>query len=128
MKHLTLNDKAKGIKTLKQLKRQIGEQGVKGLKARINFLITTFTYQLKEDLVAYNLFDVHNLGERDFDTCLEMFDGDEVVSGVMAAASQNPHLKESIKLSLSPEGYQYWQGIYNRSQQNTPAQIDLLAV
>ena len=65
----------KAISQLKRLKTTIGEQGKAGLKARIKFFCVAIGSGLKESLVNYDLFDQHNIGERDLCTCFEMYDG-----------------------------------------------------
>jgi len=124
----------KGIKKLKNLKTKISLEGIKGLKFRIEFASTAFANDLKEDLTNHELFDKHNIGERDFDTCFEMYDGDQVVHGIIKAAEQDPILKSKLKTSLGPQYYKEWFLIFERvkhslqdkpTEQNNPDQFKL---
>ena len=67
-----MNNKTYVIKQLKTLKKNIGKQGQSGLEARIAFFCVAIGSGLKDALVNYDLFEQHNLGERDLCTCFEM--------------------------------------------------------
>lgn len=108
------SNKAKAITKLKRLKAQIALTDSKGLKSRIDFIATVFTHQLKTELNSYQLFDEHNIGERDYDTCFEMHDGDLVVHGLIRLAKKNYWLKASIKKSLGVTCYTQWVEVYDR--------------
>ncbi|MCI2286080.1 hypothetical protein L3081_24980 [Colwellia sp. MSW7] len=98
-----MNNKAYVIKQLKTLKKNIGKQGQSGLEARIAFFCVAIVSGLKEALNSYELFDKHNLGERDLCTCFEMHDGDEVVHGIISQAKKNPLLDRMIKREYGEE-------------------------
>lgn len=110
------SNKSKAIAKLKRLKSKIGLSGGKGLKARVDFLVAVFTHKLKAELNSYQLFDEHNLGERDFDTCLEMHDGDLVVHGLIKASTKNYWLKFNLKRQLGVECYGHWLDVYYRTE------------
>jgi hypothetical protein len=123
---------SKGITKLKKLKTKISLAGDAGLKYRIDFVITAYTHGLKEDLVNYKLYDIHHIGERDFDTCFEMYDGDLVVHGIIKATEHNPTLKLKLKTSFDPQCYKEWLLVSERvekshkekqTEQNNPDQF-----
>ncbi|MBE8233139.1 MAG: hypothetical protein HAW67_05330 [Endozoicomonadaceae bacterium] len=120
--------KIDAINTLKKLKSPIGLEGIKGLKNRIKFLITTFNSELHSKLCHYELYDAHNIGERDFDTCFEMKDGDKVVHGVIKASKKNLWLRHMLIQQLTKEGYERWLNTYNEVESHTTEEQLELAV
>lgn len=101
------------IKQLKSLKKSIGKQGKSGLKARITFFCVAVGAGLKEALVSYDLFDQHNLGERDLCTCFEMQDGSEVVHGIISKTQNDPTLERMIKKEYGQEFFKGWVATFN---------------
>ena len=45
---------------------------------RVKFVLLCFTHELTRSVIRYEHYDTYGIGERDFDTCFEMFDGIEV--------------------------------------------------
>lgn len=66
--------------------RRVGMPG--GLKDRIDCLRRLFEAGI--DCPGYRFFTIFNFGERQFDTCVEMGDADEVVNALVAMAEQTP--------------------------------------
>ncbi len=108
------SNKAKAIAKLKRLQSKIALADSKGLKSRIDFLATVFTHQLKTELNSYQLYDEHNIGERDYDTCFDMHDGDLVVHGLIVLAKKNYWLKANLKKEIGITCYTQWVGVYER--------------
>lgn len=107
-------NRATAVAKLKSLKNTIGMEGAKGLKSRIDFIATVFIHGLKSELNSYQLYDEHNIGVRDFDTCFEMNDGDLVVHGLIKLAKKNYWLKANLKKELGVSAYASWVQIYDR--------------
>lgn len=105
-------NKFKALEKLKHLKSQIGLAGEKGLRARIEFLAIVFIHQLKTELTAYQFFDEHNIGERDFDTCFEMNDGNLVVHGLIKETLKNNLLNINLQEQLGITNYSRWRALY----------------
>ena len=99
---------SKAILKLKRLKPKIGLAGEKGLKHRIDFIATVLIHQLKDELTSYQLFDEHGIGERDFDTCFEMHDGELVIHGLVGLAKKNYWLKANMKKAFGTVCFKDW--------------------
>ncbi|GAA5138439.1 hypothetical protein [Thalassotalea piscium] len=108
-----MNNKNNAISQLKRLKKPMGKQGEAGLKARIEFFCVAIGSGLKESLVNYDLFDQHNLGERDLCTCFEMHDGDDVVHGIISETKKNPTLERMIKKEYGNDFFKSWLMTFN---------------
>ncbi|APD92062.1 hypothetical protein BM525_19460 (plasmid) [Alteromonas mediterranea] len=109
---------SKAISKLKRLKSKIGLADDKGRKHRIDFIATVLIHQLKDELNSYQLFDEHGIGERDFDTCFEMHDGDLVVHGLVALAKKNYWLKANMKKAFGPACFNDWVATYKNVEAN----------
>lgn len=110
----SIKNKNKAINKLKRLKAKIAIDGAEGLKHRVDFLVTTFTHQLKDELNSHLLFDEHNIGERDYDTCFEMFDGDLVIHKLITLSKKEYWLKANIKKGLCDSSYKHFLAVYER--------------
>jgi hypothetical protein len=119
-------DRLKAIAKLKRLKVKVSLVGDKGLKARVDFICTTFKFDLKEFLVSYELFDEHNIGERDFDTCFEMHDGDSVIHEIIKQANKSYWLKLMLKKGLGAECYNEWVLVFERAEESNQAPLNEL--
>jgi len=97
------------ITKLKRLKPKTGQLGVKSLKARVDFVATVFIFDLYHPLIRYELFDKHNIGERDYDTCFEMYDSSSVIHGIINLAHKNYWLKCKLKEHIGFDNYKQWQ-------------------
>ena len=116
------------IQKLKKLKSQICLTSKKGGKARVEFVKIVFLHNLKDPIVRYELFDEYGLGERDFDTCFEMYDGDQVVHGLIKASLSDATLASKLKQDLNEESYNYWMRRYKeveRGKSNKEPQMSL---
>ena len=57
-------------------------------KSRVEFLVLAFKYGVVREITSYELWDrgYEGLGERQFDTCFEMGDSEEVIAELIRAA------------------------------------------
>lgn len=110
------------LQELKKLKNKIRKGCCLG--ARIEFLVITYRNNLSSGLNSYQYFDEYDVGERDFDTCLEMGDAEDVIHGLFDQAMKEPTLLENLKANLNDATYDMWHGIY---QKITDQQQDLFA-
>ncbi|MDQ2077451.1 hypothetical protein [Marinimicrobium sp. ABcell2] len=94
------NDPYRGEAKLEKLKKRIGQQGA--LSERIEFLVTVYGCGLLGDL---RFGELTNITERDFDTCVEMGDGGEVIHGLIKRALDDDDLLERI---IEGEGLDVW--------------------
>ena len=115
---------SKAIKKLKELKESISLTGEQGLQSRIEFVCIAFDYNLKEDLIRYELYDQHYLGEREYDTCFEMNDGDLVVHGIINKAKTNSKFKSKLKSLMGAEYYNEWVLVFERVKESNLALLD----
>jgi hypothetical protein len=111
-------DSSKAIAKLKRLKKKISLVDDDGLKARIDFISTLFMFELKDPLTLYKLYDEHHIGERDYDTCFEMYDGDLVIHGTIKQAKKRYWLKVMLKKALGVESFEYWMKTFARIEQS----------
>lgn len=111
-------DISKAIAKLKRLKKKISLVGDNGLKARIDFVCTVFMFELNGPLNHYELYDEHHIGERDYDTCFEMHDGDLVIHGTIKKAKKRYWLKVMLKKTLSVESFEHWMKTFDRIEQS----------
>lgn len=114
-----MQNKNHAINQLKRLKTPIGKQGKAGLKARITFFCVAIGSGLKDALVNYDLFDQHNIGERDLCTCFEMHDGDAVVHGIISETKKNPNLERMIKKEYGKDFFKSWVTTFNNIENRT---------
>ena len=110
--------KSDAIKALRKLKRRIGMAGSIGFKARVEFLKIVFLNHLKLKLTSYALFDEHNIGERDYDTCFEMHDGDEVIHQIISDAKENERLFQTLSSQIGDAAWNEWLNVFDRVSQN----------
>lgn len=106
-------NKDHAISQLKRLKKPIGQSGKKGLKARIDFFCIAIGSGLKQALINYDLFDQHNIAERDLYTCFEMHDGNLVVHGIISKALTDNQLKQMIKKEYGCSFFKGWLITFN---------------
>jgi len=109
----------KAVSRLKSLKSQLSENK---LKARIEFAIIVFKFDLYEELRTHLLFDDYNLSDRDLDNCFEMNDKDEVIHAVMKEVQLNSAMESNI-LAMGGSVWAQWQRIYSDKE----SQQDLFA-
>lgn len=108
----TLSGATSYIKKLVKLKAEIGE--LNSREARIDFLATVFAGGLQQQLISYDLFDEFTIGERDYDTCFEMRDGEEVITGLIKKCHGDYWLRVMLKKQIGEDGFLEWVSIYER--------------
>jgi|TARA_B110000196_G_C21152144_1_gene670474 hypothetical protein len=93
-----------------------GDCNKAGLEKRIEFLATLFRNNLCSYVRNYDLFDEFGVGERDFDTCFEMHDGDEVIKGLMLIARDESAVKNSIIRDMGQDTFDRWNAMTPKTQ------------
>lgn len=80
-----------------------------GREARIEFMRLALKYGLADAIRHHDLWDrgYQGLGERQFDTCFEMGDADEVGVAVLKAAREEGFLPEMQRL-FSVSSMEHW--------------------
>jgi hypothetical protein len=106
-------NKSHAISKLKRLNKLIGKQGEKGLEARIEFFCVAIGSGLKDALVSYDLFEQHNIGERNLSTCFEMYDGNRVVHGIISNARSDSNLEQMIKKEYGNSFFKEWETTFH---------------
>lgn len=101
------------IKQLQELKPQLDSASP---KPRIEFAILVFKFDLYREFISYEIYDEFGLGERDFDTCFEMNDGDVVVHGVMVEALQHDGMRRIIS-ALGAAIWDAWMVTYTKTEE-----------
>jgi hypothetical protein len=96
--------------------KEWGECNALGLEKRIEFLVTLFRNNLCNYVRSYELFDEYGIGERDFDTCFEMHDGDDVIRGVIAIAREESAIKNAIIRDMGQETFDNWDSITPKTE------------
>lgn len=99
------------ISKMKRLKAKLFKADSQ--KNKINFVITAFISGLYSALVSYKLFDMHNIGARTLDACLEAEGREEVIHAVMKASQKDYWLKRNMQQQLG-SGFETWQEIYQQ--------------
>jgi hypothetical protein len=93
-----------------------GDCNASGLEKRIEFLVTVFRNNLCSYVRRYDLFDEFGIGERDFDTCFEMHDGDEVIKGLILVAREESAVKNSIIRDMGQDTFDTWDAMTPKTQ------------
>lgn len=96
--------------------KEWGECNALGLGKRIEFLVTLFRNNLCTYVRSYKLFDEYGIGERDFDTCFEMHDADDVIRGVIVAAREESTIKNAIVRDMGQETFDNWESMTPKIQ------------
>lgn len=78
-------------------------------KSRVDFLVLAFRYRLVDEITSYDLWDrgYEGLGERQFDTCFEMGDSQEVIAELIRTARQEGFI-DNIKSWCGDEQFATW--------------------
>lgn len=78
-------------------------------KHRVEFVVLAFKHGLVDDITSYSLWDLgfEGLGERQFDTCFEMGDSEEVIAELITIARAQGFI-ESIKLWCGEDSFARW--------------------
>ena len=77
---------------------------------RVDFLCLAFIHDLVRDVTHYRLWDEgwEGLGERQWDTCFEMGDSEQVIAEVVARAKKEGFLPAIQKYCTAPGAYERW--------------------
>ncbi|MGM8936868.1 hypothetical protein ACS8E9_18645 [Pseudomonas neustonica] len=78
-------------------------------KSRVEFLVLAFKYGVVREITSYELWDrgYEGLGERQFDTCFEMGDSEEVIAELIRAARTEGFI-DNIKNWCGNERFKRW--------------------
>lgn len=100
------------VKKLYNLRSKIGLSGTAGFRARVAFATTTVRCDLCKMLDSYQLWDAgfDGLGPRQFDTCFEMGDGDDVGASIVKDARTHGYA-EKVKEQFSERVWSRWVSI-----------------
>jgi hypothetical protein len=96
------------LQCLRTLKKAIYSIGPEGLKARVKFVEITLKRYLYYDMRNCLLPAESDLGENDFNACIQI-DGNEVVGQVMDDAEKDFNLYQAIVDQLGKENFHLWQ-------------------
>jgi hypothetical protein len=99
---------------LKGLMPDIYKEGDIGFKARVEFLKTVWVAGIYKQVISYQFFDVFDIGERQYDTCYEMGDGEAVTNDLVRQAESNPKLM-SAAVAIYGDGWQEFRERVNNS-------------
>jgi hypothetical protein len=83
--------------------------------ARVQFVTLAFKHNLVDEIVGYSLWDqgYEGLGERQFDTCFEMGDSQEVIAALITTARAEGFL-DNIQSWCGNESFARWCGYADR--------------
>ncbi|NWD58866.1 hypothetical protein HX878_29605 [Pseudomonas veronii] len=87
-------------------------------KARVEFLRLAFKYSLVCEITNYELWDVgyEGLGERQFDTCFEMGDSEDVIAELIKTARSEGFI-DSVRIWCGGESFARWCSYADRQGQ-----------
>lgn len=112
------NNIVKKLRTIAQSK-SFNNTTTLGTKKRIQFLILLHKYRLFVPIKNNELFDQYSLSERTIDTCFEMYDGDDVLYGLLEYAKNDSELIANLQQHYSKETIQTWQNKFKNIPQET---------
>ena len=77
--------------------------------SRVEFVVLAFKYGVVSEITNYELWDrgYEGLGERQFDTCFEMGDSEEVIAELIRTARKEGFI-DSIKNWCGNESFARW--------------------
>lgn len=83
--------------------------------ARLKFVELAFKHELVEEITHYELWDrgYEGLGERQFDTCFECGDSEEVIAALITTARADGFI-ENIRRWCGEESFARWCGYADR--------------
>lgn len=86
-------------------------------KARVEFLRLAFKHGLVSQITRYELWDRYEgLGERQFDTCFEMGDSEDVIAELITVARKEGFI-DSIRIWCGGESFDRWCSYADRQGQ-----------
>jgi hypothetical protein len=104
------------IDRLHGLRRKIYLCGEQGFQGRVEFLCLAFRYGLGADIRDYQLWDEgwEELGERQWDTCFEMGDAEQVISEVVQRARAQGFIDAVREYCNVPGAFERWENYADR--------------
>jgi len=83
--------------------------GLHRFEARVQFVELAFRHGLVNDIIHYVLWDegYEGLGERQFDTCFEMGDSEDVIAALFKTARQEGFI-DSVRQWCGEESFNRW--------------------
>ncbi|MGO4801140.1 hypothetical protein ACEN2T_17820 [Pseudomonas sp. W22_MBD1_FP4] len=86
-------------------------------KARVEFLQIAFKHGVVNEIINYELWDRYEgLGERQFDTCFEMGDSQEVIAELIKTARAEGFI-DSVRIWCGAESFDRWCSYADRQGQ-----------
>jgi len=78
-------------------------------KSRVEFVVLAFKYRVVSEITTYELWDrgYEGLGEREFDTCFEMGDSEDVIAELITTARKEGFI-DSVKEWCGDESFDRW--------------------
>ncbi|MFJ7794375.1 hypothetical protein [Pseudomonas sp. NPDC096950] len=78
-------------------------------KSRVEFVVLAFKYRVVSEITTYELWDrgYEGLGEREFDTCFEMGDSEDVIAELIKTARKEGFI-DSVKEWCGNESFDRW--------------------
>ncbi len=78
-------------------------------EARVEFLRLAFRYNLADEIINYEIWDrgFEGVGERQFDTCFEMGDSQDVIAALIKSARAEGFI-ESVRIWCGQESFEKW--------------------
>ncbi|MCY9874786.1 hypothetical protein [Vibrio barjaei] len=110
---------------LKKLKSKIRRNDKPSTTHRVQFMVLLFENEIHNKVLRYELFDEHNIGERDVDTCFEMGDGREVLSGLVDKASNDFEFEMKVRTQIGSTLFENWKEIVSKQRETSEPQLNL---
>lgn len=78
-------------------------------KSRVEFVVLAFKYGLVSEIISYDLWDrgYEGLGERQFDSCFEMGDSEDVIAELIKTARKDGFI-ESVRDWCGNDSFVRW--------------------
>ncbi|MEW6163613.1 MAG: hypothetical protein AB1642_00980 [Pseudomonadota bacterium] len=104
------------IDRLYGLRRKIYLCGEQGFQSRVEFLCLAFQHGLGTDIRDYQLWDEgwEELGERQWDTCFEMGDAEQVIGEVVRRARAQGFIDSVREYCNMPGAFARWESYADR--------------
>lgn len=86
--------------------------------ARVEFVILAFKHNIVDEITNYELWDrgYEGLGERQFDTCFEMGDSQDVIAELIKTARRDGFI-DNIRAWFGDESFGRWCSYADRQAQ-----------
>lgn len=78
-------------------------------EARVEFLRLAFRYNVADEIINYEIWDLgfEGVGERQFDTCFEMGDSQDVIAQLIRHARAEAFI-ENVQIWCGQESFEKW--------------------